>query len=96
MEEFDVDDMCQRALQLWGVDSQLLMVEEECLELALALKHWRRGKCSAIEVARELADVEVVIRQLLIILLDMGESSAVAEARKSKLGKFKRYLDEAN
>lgn len=96
MEDFDVDNMCQRALQLWGIDSQILMVEEECLELALALKHWRRGKCSAVEVARELADVEVVIRQLLIILLDMGEAETVVDARKSKLGKFKRYLDESN
>ena len=96
MEDFDVDDMCQRALHLWGVDSQLLMVEEECLELALALKHWRRGKCSVVEVARELADVEVVIRQLLIILLGTGEAETVADARKSKLGKFKRYLDESN
>ena len=55
------------AIKRWGVDSQLEMIEEECLELALALQKLKRIRGNKEEkikaVIDEIADVKIMIQQ---------------------------------
>ena len=60
------------AIWKWGEDSQIEMIQEECMELDLALKKLKRaqrhGNSKEIEKRRrdvigELADVNIVIAQ---------------------------------
>ena len=57
----------QAAINRWGVASQLEMIEEECLELALALQKLKRLRGNKEEkmkaVIDEIADVKIMIQQ---------------------------------
>ena len=41
--------------------------EEECMELALAIKHYRKGKLSLPDVITEIADVLIMCEQMMIM-----------------------------
>jgi NTP pyrophosphatase (non-canonical NTP hydrolase) len=60
-----------KAIQRWGIDAQLEMVIEECLELALALQKLKRQRGNHAEkvanVIDEIADVKIMIRQAEMI-----------------------------
>lgn len=59
------------AIKRWGVASQLEMIEEECLELALALQKLKRLTGSKEEkikaVIDEIADVKIMIQQAQLL-----------------------------
>lgn len=61
------DNILQSAIDKWGIDAQLEMIIEECLELALSLQKLKRlrGDMTIKEanVIDELADVKIMIRQ---------------------------------
>lgn len=61
------DDILQSAIDKWGIDAQLEMIIEECLELALSLQKLKRlrGDMTVKEAAviDEIADVKIMIRQ---------------------------------
>lgn len=52
------------ALAQWGYDSQILMVAEECNELAAACTRFINHKANGAQVAEEAADVEIMLEQL--------------------------------
>lgn len=62
-------DLLNKAIELWGVDAQIEMIEEETLELSLAIHKFRRSKiynCKDLhdrkkKVIDEIADVEIII-----------------------------------
>ncbi len=41
--------------------------EEECAELIVALKHFKLGKATAQDVISEIADVEIMSKQMQIL-----------------------------
>jgi NTP pyrophosphatase (non-canonical NTP hydrolase) len=52
------------ALEKWGLEAQLRMLQEECAELIVAISHLTRGRDKALrEVAEEMADVRIVLDQ---------------------------------
>ena len=53
----------QQALEKWGFDEQLNMIEEECLELALAIQKLKRefSQPRFEAVVDEIADVKIVL-----------------------------------
>ena len=61
------DKILDKAIEAWGLDAQLEMVIEECLELALALQKLKRlrGDMTQKEknVIDEIADVKIMIKQ---------------------------------
>lgn len=62
------DDFLSEAIKLFGVNTQLDLIQEECSELITAISHYKRGKQnSSQEVKEELADVIIMIRQASII-----------------------------
>lgn len=67
--------LCVRALEEWGRDAQTNMVMEECGELIAAINQHDRGRISDDELAGEVADVRLCLRQLEMML---GEETAEA------------------
>lgn len=61
------DDICRRALSHWGDDHQMLKTVEECNELANALMHYIDNRATAEDVVTELADMVVMLNQMLIV-----------------------------
>ncbi len=76
-------------IKLWGQESQKLMMIEECSELIKAiLKEWRGG--SKANVINELADVQIMINQMLTIY-----SRAEFETmKKYKLARLMELIDK--
>jgi len=63
-------DIYEQALDAWGADAQLGMVQEECAELIKVInKHWR-GKATDADVMEECVDVELMINQMRVLFKD--------------------------
>lgn len=58
------DIIFQEAEKQWGSSEQLIMLAEECLELALAVLHFRRDKASLKEIAEKIADADIMAGQI--------------------------------
>ena len=69
ISEIIPEDLPGKALDAWGLSSQLDMIQEECLELAFAISKLRRAHTpEQIELAEnnmidEIADVEFMLAQ---------------------------------
>ena len=62
----DESEMLKAALEKWGLDSQLDQTIEECAELIIAIRHFRRGRVQWHVVAEELADVSLCVSELAL------------------------------
>lgn len=71
----------QRAIDVFGADSQVYMAIEECSELVDALMKYRRGRIGVNDVVTEIADVQIMCAQLEIIF---GGSSKIVEMERAK------------
>lgn len=78
----------QAAIDKWGEAAQYDQAVEECAELIIALKHYRRGKVDKQAVIAELADVSLMLGQLSW----MFGTEAVEAAKKTKLEKLDKLL----
>lgn len=78
-----------KAIETYGVDSQLKMVLEEMAELQKEIcKNWR-GRDNVDKIADECADVEIMLAQLKIIY---GIESAVPIHVNQKINRLKLKL----
>ena len=57
----------RKAVEKYGVTSQLDMVIEECSELINAIEKYRRGRVGEVDIITEVADVRIMIEQLYIM-----------------------------
>ena len=77
----------QDAIDVWGVQSQCLMAMEECAELIQALSHYRRYS-TVHEVVEEIADVEIMCKQLRL----MFDSNEIDKIKKEKLKRLRGLI----
>jgi NTP pyrophosphatase (non-canonical NTP hydrolase) len=75
-------------LNKWGEAAQYDQAVEECAELITTLKHLRRGRADETAVAEELADVYLMIGQLVYML---GEDRVVAAVER-KVARLQEHL----
>lgn len=75
-------------LRKWGAEAQFDQAVEECAELIATIKHLRRGRVDETAVAEELADVYLMIGQLVYMI---GEAQ-VAAAVERKLSRLREHL----
>lgn len=74
--------MCEKAVEKWGVDAQLVILIEECSELTKEATKMLRGHGRRENMIEELADVTVMCEQLRIILgLTEEDLENIAEAK---------------
>lgn len=64
----ELNELCARAVAVWGVTAQLRQLQEECAELITAVSHSERGRIEEHEMADEIADVIIMCTQATCIV----------------------------
>lgn len=80
--------LARDAIDKWGLWEQVRQAQEECTELALALRHWERGKVGTGAVATEIADVEIMLEQLRLMI----PRAALTIAREQQRAKLRQAI----
>lgn len=83
-------DIYSKTLSKWGEKAQFDQTIEECAELIATLQHFARGKAGRGDVIHELADVYLMVGQLMYMF---GEEELDA-AVKVKVAKLNTLLSE--
>lgn len=83
--------LLQRAIAKWGKDAQMKMVLEEMSELQKEICKMWRGKDNRDAIAEEVADVEIMLDQLKL-MLDIPYQ--VEQHRQNKLQRLQERLEE--
>jgi NTP pyrophosphatase (non-canonical NTP hydrolase) len=87
------EKLLQACIDKWGVDEQIRMIQEECLELALAIRKFYRNN-QTIEyynkVIDEIADVELMLEQAKFIF----DPFAIEKRLEYKVNRLKERLNE--
>ena len=82
-------DLYQITLNKWGEQAQFDQTIEECAELIATLQHYARGKVDRDAVINELADVYLMVGQLMYMFGEAELETAV----KKKIAKLDVLLD---
>ena len=80
-----------KALETYGAEAQTLMVFEEFAELQKELCKEARGKDNLMEIAEEIADVQIMLEQMIIL---HNCADAVKGFRIAKLCRLSEKLVE--
>ena len=64
MEKQERLELYKEAIEKWGEDAQINMLNEECGELITAIAQFKRGRTSHHDVMTELADVFIMVEQI--------------------------------
>lgn len=83
--------LLQRAIAKYGKDAQMKMVLEEMSELQKEICKMWRGKDNREAIAEEVADVEIMLDQLKL-MLDIPYQ--VEQHRQNKLQRLQERLEE--
>ena len=75
------------ALEQYGAGSQMLVAIEELAEAQVAIVHYMRGRNSAMDVAGEIADAQIMLEQMELSF------PGVACMRETKLAQLKKRLE---
>ena len=74
--KYSKDEDLREFIKAWGVDSQIDLAIEECAELIVALKHFKRERVECDDVFTEIADVVFMMEELALIF---GPSTSKAD-----------------
>lgn len=80
-EAVRTEALYSEAIERFGAELQMRMVQEECAELIAAINQFTRGRLGILALAEEVADVEIMCGQMRLIV----GHGAVEEVKKSKL-----------
>lgn len=68
MDELDKAKLYAQCVSLWGIYPQMFMVVEELAELTFTISKFDRGQATAADIAGEIADVRIMMKQLMHIV----------------------------
>lgn len=88
-------EICRAALETFGEEAQITMVFEEMAELQDVLCKFLRGRVdedTRTHIAEEIADVEIMLRQMVILY---GCAESVETFRRYKLERLAERIKEA-
>jgi NTP pyrophosphatase (non-canonical NTP hydrolase) len=83
----------REALETYGEEAQTLMMFEEMSELQKELCKHSRGRKNKLDIAEEIADVQIMLAQM-IILHDCA--NAVEEFKRAKIKRLEDNLRNGN
>lgn len=98
MNEYEI---YEQAVKHYGKLNQLIKAMEECGELVHALARWTTGHADFANVCEEIADVEIMLEQVKIILGDRYEDLLTLK-KAEKVGRLaerlgmEKYAEEEN
>lgn len=95
-------ELYREAMEKWGLELQIGVLAEECVELAKpCLKMVRQLKVNGYyndEVHRslleEIADVQIMLNQLYFGYLSPNDLDAIEAIKQAKLARVRLWLDE--
>lgn len=87
-----IEYLLTQAIEIWGTEAQIDMAIEECGELITALVQWRRGRKEMADVAEEIADVSIMMRQLRLIFGYQAVNKIEAEKLVRLKNRLKKYI----
>ena len=90
MEAKEINETLTDAIETYGKDDQIWMAIEEMSELSNALAKYRRGRVTKEDVCEEIADVEIMCHQMVIIF---GVTN-VTEILQTKMERLKNRLEK--
>lgn len=85
-----MEEICKRAIEVYGAESQMLMCIEEMSELTKELCKEHRGKGVKSSIAEEIADVQITLAQM-IMLFDISDD--VQCFRQIKLDRLRKRME---
>lgn len=86
------DEICRAALEAFGAEAQMVMAIEEMSELTKELCKHRRGRDNVEAIAEEIADVEIMLCQMVMLFDCAGQ---VETFRRYKLERLAERIKEA-
>ena len=86
------DEIYRAALETFGKSSQMQVAIEEMSELTKELCKNGRGQENTTRIAEEIADVEIMLRQMVMLFDCAGQ---VETFRRYKLGRLAERIKEA-
>lgn len=90
----NTNQLYKKAIKYWGLEAQMFMMFEEMAELQKAITKIWRGQGTKEDMADELADVEVMMEQMVIAF---GIDVELIQMRKiKKLNRLKELLATAD
>ena len=89
-EHIDESEVLQRALDTYGSLPQIVMIFEEMSELQKELCKYLRGRGSFEHIAEEIADVEIMLEQMMMLFCCADD---VRDWRRRKVARLKKRLD---
>jgi len=93
MDNLIDDDVLRGGTKLWGQQFQFDMLTEESAELIQAISHLKRGRCNIESVIEEMADVTILLRQVVI---DQDVEALLEGAIAAKMMRLERRVEENN
>ena len=88
----DGDEICRAALETFGAGLQVMMAIEEMSELTKELCKNGRGQENTTHIAEEIADVEIMLQQMVMLFDCAGQ---VETFRRYKLERLAGRIEEA-
>ena len=80
------------ALECWGEDLQKSMFHEEIGEVLTAMSHEKRGRCGKEAVLEELADLQIMLNQMVVLYGSDEEFKDIINAKLIRLiARIERY-----
>lgn len=94
-------EIYRQAVEHFGKLNQLIKTMEECGELIRALARWINGQPVIGNIAEEIADVEIMLEQVKVVLGEQYEEylelkKAEKLGRLAKLIAGEKYSEEEN
>lgn len=86
------DEICRAALEAFGEEAQMVMAIEEMSELTKELCKNGRGQENTTHIAKEIADVEIMLQQMVMLFDCAGQ---VETFRRYKLERLAERIKEA-
>lgn len=93
----ELEKLYKDCMEYWGFEKQARMTQEECAELIGAISHHLRGRKNATaDLVEELADVYLMLNQLISyfgedVVMDVVDRKS--DGVKGKLEKYKNGKD---
>lgn len=87
-------EVCRRAVNMWGRQSQLVICMEEMAELTKELSKNLRGQDNELAIAEEVADVEIMLEQIKLLYGIHTEVESVRSEKILRLSKREGRDDE--
>ena len=84
----------RKAIDKWGVESQVIMAYEEMSELMQALSKNYRGVKNVENIREEIADVEIMMGQLRVMFDAVDGGETIDEIKTRKLERLEELVEE--